>query len=356
MLVSSAVAGFGCLILCIRTDGDGRSFRFTLLESIPGELKLGVKAGVGVLLASQAIDSLHKPNDGGFDNFKIVFFTVGLALLIASDVFAKRDVRRALGASLSGFMKLIVPLALGFIYHRAGPVAPTPGAPLSEFIFFKLNLSSCSPESIPLGMILISMLCFTLILVFIIVTDIPGTPYEIFKLEKPADEKQYDQAVEGSFFVDSIMAIANPLINLGPSIYYSENFIAKDFGNDALMSRKPAIICAFGYVGFAAFIALTPLQIPIAALKEVSLSAVAPVLFLVGLKITASSMLSDYEKGIEDKSKGRQRSNFTLYYYMPAAATALITHFAGLSLGLPVGVIVYTSYAVANREDIEKCL
>jgi len=110
----------------------------------------------------------------------------------------------------------------------------------------------------------------------------------------------------------------------------------------------PAIICSIGYIIIA--IILYSSSIPVQALQELSLSATAPVLFLIGLKITASSMLSDAEKGIQGS---RPSTTGTLYYYLPAAATALVTHVAGLTVGLPVGVLIYTMYALANRTTIE---
>jgi len=203
---------------------------------------------------------------------------------------------------------------------------------------------------------MMAFICFVTILVFIIVTYIPGTPYEIFRNEHKAAQSystQEEMSVEGSLRLDSSMMVINGFLNISPSIYYAETFLITDFPG-FLLSPKPAIFCSIGYLIIALAFYFIPISVQ--GLQEITLSATAPVLFVIGLKITAPSMLSNAEKGIEDSInlKGSaNKTSGTLYYYMPAATTALVTHVAWLMVALPIGVIVYSVYSIANKIKVE---
>ena len=182
MLWASMAAAAITLLMSFRY-GNPTSLRFILLESIPPELKLGVKAGVGVLLASQAIDSFYSAPAHNLDIAKALVFIVGVTALIVSDAVSKRESYASPGSVVSGAMQFVIPMLIGiFSYFYSKPTDSSPSSKIGDFIFLFTDFTPCSAE-IPLGMILFVLAGFVLILVFIMVTDIPGTPYEIFKNE-----------------------------------------------------------------------------------------------------------------------------------------------------------------------------
>src|SRR5580698_4985917 len=63
-----------------------------------------------------------------------------------------------------------------------------------------------------------SMGAFFIIILFIFLTDIPGSPYDI--LQNLAKKKpKYEESIKQSFFVTAVMAMFNPAVGLFTSVY-----------------------------------------------------------------------------------------------------------------------------------------
>src|SRR5205823_3281877 len=99
--------------------------------------------------------------------------------------------------------------------------------------------------------------------------------------------------ISRSFAVTSLVSAFNPLIGLLTSVYYAENHIVIQEGrvDPVLLNRNIAWFCAVVFaVLFGAFLFV---QFPVAEINKWVLLAVSPVLFCLGIRLTARALFED---------------------------------------------------------------
>jgi hypothetical protein len=325
------------------------SLRREFLDNIPEPVKIGVRGGIGSLLAAAAIHGLadveHDANS--FYSLARGLFVAGTIVLLLTEVLQEKFERRD-PASRSLPMKFgilalrligaLLPLIwLVVLYAHEAFHLPTVRyalqLPQSFPPFSPFDTTGMSGPPLVIGMI---TFCFAVVILFVFLIDIPGSPYDFLK-EKVGEPDDPEQIVDKSFAVTSIMSLLNPLLGLYTSVYYAENhaIVRRDDDSTAAASPTAGIICGVLFLFLAAGFLFADLRVD--DLKLWILVALAPTLFTIGVRMTARALRKESEEG-----------KVPSYYYVPAALTLLLTHFIGFEIALPIGVIYYGAYRWAS--------
>jgi xanthine/uracil/vitamin C permease (AzgA family) len=331
-----------------------------LLDHLPPEILMGIRAAIGTLIGSSAIATLqecagrngHTQPDLLYVGFVIAVIALSLwdrlsDLLALVMTVPKNPVFRA----LTQLHYIAVPVALALFCYWSGfemdsglGHVPSGMAPLTE--------SAQLLMAVPL----------TFSMAFILITDIPGHPYEFLsrspsmqqKLDR--DDDLRDKQIERGFLVDALGAgVSAGLIGfhipIAPSIYVAENAVAHEFEWTSYGGATVAAIC-FLATGLALF--AFPQAVTLAG-GYITLG-VTPVLFFIAIKMVSRSMfigvdlvselVPEYVEGgkralgAERRKRAHVTSAEALDFYVPGALMILLTFTrVGLSLSLPVGIV-----------------
>lgn len=347
-LFASVVAGILSVLFALRSES-GKSLRFHILSNIPGEIKLGIKSGVGALLATQALENFSEltgpmaPYAAATETvlalwvgavFILLLSDLKLRVLPSTDGGAKPDIGSALMRWVCLSATAIVGLLLAWVGWGVGnwPATESGGTDIVSMLQNSAGSTLrlfCSPLSdftlaLPL----------TLLFLFLFLTDIPGTPYEMLGVAKTGKTpSQLDESVEinRSFFADATMAILNPILRIPPSIYYAENVVLERGHEDQIKNSFVAVLCAALYLAIA--VALISIEFDVESFRTLSLFAVSPILFYIGIRVVAVSM----------RSERKESPRTDLFYYLPAATAVILTPVPAISfqLAIPISILVY---------------
>jgi adenine/guanine/hypoxanthine permease len=339
-LLSFAAAGVAALVLSLMGDK-----RRAVLDSLPEEIRLGISGGVGAILVTSAWDQVKATSALSEAQKPYMILTFGLALLILlfGNAVAERLNNQNDGSvwyraklSASQAIPILVVISVGLLWSSA---LDQPAESGNLEILTGTQILEGIPRTREAAF---SFFLLGLVALFVLLTDIPGTPYELSDPEAPDFEKK----VRASFKVDSIMAILNCVIGTVPSIYYVENNATRHFRPARPLS---AIVVGLAFAALAWLFFSSPTSAG-SLLKAIPPISLAPLLAFIGLTVIARSMLSKRETlgaGEMGASVG-ERHGYNYYFYMPAAVMIILTPVISLQFSLPTGVCIYWLYRLAD--------
>jgi hypothetical protein len=206
-----------------------------------------------------------------------------------------------------------------------------------------------------------------LLFLFIFLTDIPGTPYEMLERGRqivsdyPVREPR---EVDASFLADSAMAIINLFMRITPSIYYAENLVLRGGQEHNVGNALPAVLCGLFYLLAGVFLGFSDFDV--GQFKALSLAAVSPILFYIGIRVVANSMVAEYERsqnliaGRSDNRAGISPSTDSIvtaalaidyFYYLVTAAAIILTPLINFQVAIPVAILVYWACYATRQEN-----
>jgi hypothetical protein len=358
--LASAAAVFLSLAKGKNKDPNKRmSLRQEFLDAIPEPVKIGVRGGIGSLLAAAAIHGLQDVarEAATFYSYALHLFVIGTAVLLVTEVLQEKlegDADRSwltdLGVLVLRLVSALLPLLwLFLLYKRNAFHLPT--------VNFELQLPDAFPPFDPFNTsgvsgtglsIAMTTFCFTVVILFVFLIDIPGSPYDFLK-KKAENPEQAAEIIDRSFVVTSTTSMLNPFLGLYTSVYYAENHAIVRRDDNLVVSAATGFICTLLFLLLAAGFLLADLHVD--EIKLWILIALAPTLFTIGVRMTARALKHESEEG-----------RVPSYYYVPAALTLLLTHFIGFEIALPIGVVYYGAYrwaagdqkVVEDRTEAEK--
>jgi hypothetical protein len=208
-----------------------------------------------------------------------------------------------------------------------------------------------------LGSGLLYAMPLALLFLFIFLTDIPGTPNEMLERGRqivsdyPVRERR---EVHASFLADSAMAIINPFMRITPSIYYAENLILRGGQEHNVGNALPAVLCGLFYLLAGVFLGFSDFDV--GQFKALSLAAVSPILFYIGIRVVANSMVagrSDNRAGISPSTDSIVTAALAIdyFYYLPTAPAIILTPLINFQVAIPVAILVYWACYATRQEN-----
>lgn len=386
-LFATLIAGLIALAMSIsRTDKC--SYRQIFLDKVPPPIKVAIRGGIGILLASTAIETvnelhrecprIHHIHGRPYD-LTLIVCVILLVLAILGILFLdmwheklKKDIHKTNNASLiiPRIIQMLLPAILfivlylfGFFSLKIESAFYNVKNTLISYISTPLNLFDTSSLGIDYQFI-VNVLIFSGIILFVFIIDIPGSPYDL--LGYRTDDETREKRIDKSFIVTSLFSMLNVSFGLFTSVYYAENniLVRETVNNDLEQSpeRESLVnryvntpytaICCFAIFIVCGFIILFT-QISAPKLHLWLKFSVSPILFCLGIHLTAASLKSDNKKEQKaeehDECNSRNsktsldeddHSNFS--YFIPVSITLLIIHFIGFAIAVPVGICFYS--------------
>jgi hypothetical protein len=367
-LLACLLAGLIALWLS-RPKENKLSLRQTFLDNIPSPVKVGVRGGIGALLATAAVENLDLSN-ASYSRYIVGCFVASVTIILLAEVLQGRlEIREA---TLRFFERgvliavrsiyFIVPLLIFLFFWFVGAV------PLSNWAV-ELQLPNALPmldwTAVPSASVIRESLvvcCFAAIILFIFLTDIPGSPYDVLSMSNLRDDER-TPIIGRSFVVTSAMSIFNPLVGLLTSVYYTENHVVIQEGRVDNVALNPKIAAFCASVFAILFFVFLFIEFPVDDINRWLLVAVSPVLFCLGIRLTARALFEDAneekkhiaeELKISLQQQGVYDSAKMIGYYIPVAFTILLTHFVGFELSLPLGIFYHRIYMLASAQKTEQ--
>ena len=304
-------------------------------------MKVGVRGGIGALLASAAIHGLQEVYEHHKDlrQIIIIVFVLSVLLLLASEIGQRRlekallmprQIRRAsiyvtlLAIRSANF---VVPLGILILLYNRGAFPPPAWHSTIDYpeaiALFDLHLRPSIIQQI------ILVACFSGIVLFVFITDIPGSPYDILHRMGRGDATA-EGRIDKSFTVTAIMSVLNQVAGLFTSVYYAENhiIILDDDSQAAVNNSKTAWFCGIVFLLLACLFPFLRFQGGATGLNEMKtwlLVAVAPSLFCLGIRLTARALKRD---AVEEQHHELAKfgANHTMAsFFVPVSLTILLT-------------------------------
>ncbi|MCH8987465.1 MAG: hypothetical protein IIA92_01495 [Chloroflexi bacterium] len=364
LLLTSAIVG-GIVLLASKIRGQ-------ILNAIPEPVRLGINASVGTLLATTAIKSLtttfttdpipYAAALGAVIGGTVLVIFYGMRAKASRDSTAtsRLDPKRLLVNSyyLGSF---ILACALFLLIDLISGGTEVAWIPVEE-IFIADNLILEGWKGITRTESF-ALLGYGLVILFVLLTDIPGTPFALLdKTEDKIREEYRNKAITGSFVVDGVASVGYPLLGLTPPIYYSENIVVKDFeansagSSETVWSGRPAILMGFACIFVAVILVGLHYAELLPGLPLLPEVLVAPILLLLSLVIISNGMISERERRpVENTPDSSQPVNSrTFQFYMPTAAAIVTTPFLGLAFGLCFACLAYIIVKLSGEPELQK--
>lgn len=370
--VSVEAMAIGCILTAAVTWGLAiTGARRVLLDQLPEEIFLGIRAAVGSIVALTSLELIDSyPRESKAILFPLFYTAIAGMLLWDRWMSAKRrdgEHRSTLLYFLTQLHYLAIPVALAAIAFHWNLI------PDSGPEFQKLLPSENKPAEQALVMLPV---CVALL--FLLVTDIPGHPYDIMQsrevLPRLKNPRHIDRRVRRGFKVDAIGTAVSGLcfffhIPVPPPLYVTENNLIRDFN---FISNIAGFYAALLFAGLGACLLVYPGDAFM--WSRYAFLAVAPVLAFISIKMIARSMIKDQEveedhapaapEGSPPASAAPSRQlappQFKRYadavdFYIPAALIILLTSFpkVPLVLALPVTVVASCLFRVLRKADVE---
>lgn len=366
-LFAAFLAAVVAFLLSVRKHKtNGFSYRQVFLDRIPSPVKIGIRGGIGALLAAVAIYGLKDAKshlDKDQFNYVIFGFIAGVSFILLSEIIQRFFERQFTLPRKSVFVVLtalrcapfVVPISLFGYLHLVG-IADLAVPGVSFQLPGSLPIFHSSPVSAPFSMLdMLVFFSFASIILFMFLTDIPGSLYDLLKVDHgPSGEagRKADRpfTIDRSFAVTSAASAINPFFGLSASVYYAENHIVIDDDHSSPAINNPAIgyFCAVAY--FVFFVIFGILDFPIPKFKEWLFIAISPVLFYLGIRLTTRAL---HREMVELKEAQQAISMSTL---VPMSFTVILTHFVGFELALPLGIVYFWLSRFMYGENTEDFL
>ena len=373
LLLAAIIAGGVSIIFCIKSKDPKRphiSYRQKFLDGIPLPVKIGVRGGIGALLASVALDNLlnFRNYSTSPDIFRILvfIFIFGVIAILLSDQIQvwlqeKQDAIHTLFRDVMLLCVRIFQISLPFIIllllyklslfelSQSNTVSTSDSikylAHVPSIIFDIFSGNNSFEAKVGPSVI------FACIMLFIFIIDIAGSPYDL--LRELSDERHMKKTIDNSFNVISIWSAITPFFGLFSSVYYAENNIVTrhdDLRNRSLGISHSAVtasitgfFCAFLFL-ITGILLLSYGIIFITPTPEIWLKfAVSPTIFCLGIHLTAKSMRGDFERKqdiIQSDQPGHSEQRM-IEFFIPVSLTVLLTHFIGVQYSFPFGMCYY---------------
>ena len=404
VLVAFFCASIVVGVLSIVGIGHGPSLRTRLVFAIPPQIKSGIKAGVGALLAASALPLLkitaykHQacvPYE--IRNRPVVFlFFISAFILLYFVLTAQR--RDALEKPATGGQWRRIPDSLR-------NVAPLLLATIAVFVMLPTIDIACYKTNSPfldllqptksllnylpaLGIYssdythIINILVIVIISAFIMILDIPGSHYHFLGERTPKRMRALEAGVLGSrpttsglvnddvdsgepqqpatvarrsskiiqylnvgFMLDWPLSLVSSVLCLSPSVFYAEN--ASLSGSDN-RDAAAGLFCACLFLVFGVLFLFLGLSGHLAISVRLAFAlrcAVAALLFTVGVRLVSQTFVPDDDELIDLRRKRAQTafSRIATAYYLPVAVLLATVPLPGVGfeVGLPLSLIVY---------------
>lgn len=389
-LIAAAMASALAFLLSHWKPHGRASARKEILDRIPNPIKMGVRGGIGALLAAAAVHNVgHIVSDeratAEMYRWALGSFIVGIVVLLLADSL-KRNYQATFQppgtvgqqARLMGYesANILVPFSLLFAFYFFGKLIPTPSVGWEHAPNFLETIKYCFPilelqgplEASPLRFAVIVF--FAMVILFVFITDTPGSPYDFFRTSGVAVEDE--KRIERSFLVTSGMSMVHSVFGLFTAVYYAENHVFSERTSEK-SSTVPAFLSSseITYVTSALFLAMSLVflfvDVEVKEIQKWLTVAIAPSLFCLGIHLTARAMKRDLEEemegqagpgrtvgeaGASDGSLATSKSHRVpdLSFFLPVSLALLLTHFVGFEKALPIGILFY---CVAARVKID---
>jgi hypothetical protein len=181
------------------------------------------------------------------------------------------------------------------------------------------------------------------------VVDVDG---ELTDARDFRDSPEGETVVRRSFFVDAGMVMVNAVMRTPPSVYYAENNILYGFDTkEWIQNRASPVIYAGLMLAVAA--ATVFLRLPIERIEVLSGLMVAPILFVVGVKVIAHALMADRREA--HASHAAAAPDGGVLDFMPTAVIIILTPIEGLGLewSLPLGITMDLVRSVILKRKLE---
>lgn len=358
--------GAGVLVIVCNLGGD-KSIRFHVLNEMRPEIRAGVAGGIGALLAEggrRIITDDARMFDwiDGFDQ-RIAILLAGATCvaIFAGDTYAEK-LEETIGLDdampkryyLAKSAYVLAPaltFAILAILTRDRPALearPTHGI---EAVLAGRCSALLHPEiHIANG---VCMMVFALVIAFVILTDIVGTPFQMLDPTRlrPEGRELKDspagkQAITRSFYADALMIFANAAVALPPSVFYAENYVRYNYRFErSAFARRPALIYALLLLAVAG--SLIAFDLPLARFSGLARVAAAPVLLMIGIQVIATSIRADTNENPSQSNKAVPIvSERDPLKHMATGMIIILSPFVGLEWSLPLGI---ATFAIRNK-------
>ncbi|WP_027360245.1 hypothetical protein [Desulforegula conservatrix] len=366
VLVSATVIASIIAYFLSKSVSENISYRQKFLDKLPEPIKIGVKAGIGTLLASVALCQVQappvvsnitrleyfiEPNKPGINFTPILIFVVFTFILILFEIISESTTTKnsKLPISFTLFYtrltRIASPLLIFIILCKAGSISFPLEVSNDFFLHNITNLFSVLTLSTHLGQnikpldIFLLIVALSGIICFIFIIDIPGSPYDMLKKHFKDD---YSEIFDKSFRIASISSMISSFFGLSTSVYYAENNIIIQASEDSNEKKhidnfltKPGIafFCSFFLFIIGVFFLFCKINgNSYKDLHSLIKFAVAPNLFCLGVHLTSKSLIPENTKNTE---------NYSSIFYAPASLIILLIGNIGFEFSVPLGIIYY---------------
>lgn len=342
---------FGGVLLIAVSLG---SWRTKLIQDLPESVRKGAKAAIGALLISEAIEKYNKftetPKEGQTIHPGMIDPTFGLittficvAVLFAFFRLRERDKAREIGvvgrSALRDVLRLFLRVEFVLVavlmrvlleWEPSSYISSLPAHTTLEIL--GLHPIWANTDHGFVGLILTGLI--GLLVWFIVVTDIPGTPNAV--LPPSIQQSQFKRAVKWGYINDAIAAFFSPLIGASTTIYYAENQLLTDF---KAYGRIAGMTCIFWFCA----ILFVVIYFDISVERILPPFAVLPILLFIGLFIVAISFRPDGVEHVAVDLPGNLKvtNDRGLEYFLPTAIAVVLAPRIGVEYAIPISIISY---------------
>jgi adenine/guanine/hypoxanthine permease len=321
--------------------------RRNLLDAIPDQIFAAIKAAIGSILVKVAIDEAKAVAAVGPFWRMIVVFLCGLAVIVVIKwLYASRPQSRPIAMlnSLSYVLSIIVMIPMTMLITKPTSLTPEPNR---YWDWGPDALNQITEDKLFLA------LPFAIAVLFVLMIDIAGSPYEYVRQGSPganlgAAEK--DKIVDRSLWIDSACNIVASIAAVTPVVYYAENHVGwKANGRTGVVAITVgvAFLCfaVLGVVSVASGRTITEI---------VPKFAVMPALFFVGLTVIAESFalrLAGMSEAVSPHDPLRayglptatsvptNRPEGWALNYLPAAITVVLVTNSSFEVAIAAGIL-----------------
>ena len=359
VLTASFMAGCIVFVASHLRTRSGRKLRLAILEVIPPPLRAAVVAGIGGLLAGNALQSVlqHQAAQSISASAQQVedtatyglMFVVGVSIIIVIELYFKakaarlkektKEARRSdvptktvayfeLAAAASILSSI---LAMTFLIWAFQGFEPVPKFELG-CVWCDLGFEAAAKAVWALkfdGWVL----GLTGAMLFTLFIDFVGSPYDFRENTGAREDKLTLAQVERGTTADSVMMTVSPALGLTPTVYFGENHAGWLAGG---RTRVTVFVSALG------FAALTALIMASAAFgwqlnAFISPLVLAPAVFWIGVKIIGNSMTTKNSTG---GTSGFSPRNVTVPVAISSVVSAVYSFPSAIFLGFAVHLLL----------------
>jgi adenine/guanine/hypoxanthine permease len=334
-MLACAFAGVALVLTSWKTD-----LRSRVIDEMPDAVRRGVIAAIGALLVYEAFkqySEITRPQ--GYVNQLLGIFVIAIGLAVLIGFFLVRHAFSVAGhgvwTNIVRFglrIEFVLVIALSSVVLHLFEPSYINSLPLkTELSWIWLSPGVWSSFHFAPGA-LCGWIVVAMVVWFIVLTDIPGTPNVVLPPTYQAANR--DRAVRGGFINDSVAALLTPFLGTTPTIYYAENQILKEFGCYGRLVGLTAVFwfsLVFIIIGSSTWWGFPPVSLE----RLLPPFAVLPALLYIGLLLIS---LSFFSPTVQPGQSAKKKS---IGSYVPVAISVLSTPIIGLEFAFPLTVISY---------------